>query len=52
LAGEQLHLGLEDIEQAIAQGEAEAERRDPALKQARATGRIAARCRRICRGSR
>ncbi|MDT7953765.1 MAG: IS66 family transposase [Acetobacteraceae bacterium] len=39
LPDEQLQLGLEDIEQAIAQDEAEAERRDPALKQARAAKR-------------
>jgi transposase len=39
----QLQLGLEDIEQAIAQGEADAERRDPALKQARAAKRRARR---------
>ena len=41
LPEEQLQLGLEDIEQAIAQGEADAERRDPALKQARAAKRRA-----------
>ena len=37
----QLQLGLEDIEQAIARGEADAERRDPALKQARTAKRRA-----------
>ncbi len=37
----QLQLGLEDLEQAIAQGEAETERRDPALKQSRAAKRRA-----------
>ena len=41
LPEEQLQLGLEAIEQAIAQGEAEAERRDPALKQERAVKRRA-----------
>ena len=41
LPEEQLQLGLEDIEQAIAQGEAKAERGDPALKQARAAKRRA-----------
>ena len=39
LPEEQLQLGLEDLEQAIAQGEAEAERRDPVLKQGRAAKR-------------
>ena len=37
----QLQLGLEDVEQAIAQSEAEIERRDPALKQERAAKRRA-----------
>ena len=41
LLEEQLQLGLEDLEQAIAQGEAEAERGDPALKQARTAKRRA-----------
>ncbi len=41
LPEEQLQLGLEDLEQAIAQGEAKAERGDPALKQARAAKRRA-----------
>ena len=39
LPEEQLQLGLEDLEQAIAQGDAKAERGDPALKQARAAKR-------------
>ena len=33
---EQLQLGLEDLEQAIAQEQAQAEKRDPALREARA----------------
>lgn len=41
LPEEQLQLGLEAIEQAIAQGEAEAEQRDPAFKQGRAAKRRA-----------
>ncbi len=41
LPEEQLQLGLEDLEQAIAQGEAEAERRDPGLKHERAAKRRA-----------
>ena len=41
LPEEQLQLGLEDLEQAIAQGEAKAERSDPTLKQARAAKRRA-----------
>ena len=41
LPEEQLQLGLEAIEQAIAQGEAEAEQRDPALKQGCAAKRRA-----------
>jgi transposase len=44
LPEEQLQLGLEDLEQAIAQEEAQAEKRDPTLHEAR--------CRRICHGSR
>ena len=36
---EQMQLGLEDLKQAIAQGEAKAERGDPTLKQARAAKR-------------
>ncbi len=43
LPEEQLQLGLEDIEQAIAQGEADAERRDPALKQEQSAKRRASR---------
>ena len=41
LPEEQLQLGLEDIEQAIAQGEAKAERGDPALKQEQSAKRRA-----------
>ena len=41
LPEEQMQLGLEDLEQAIAQGEAKAEQSDPALKQARAAKRRA-----------
>ena len=41
LPEEQLQLGLEAVEQAIAQGEAEAEKRDPELKRDRATMRHA-----------
>lgn len=43
LPEEQLQLGLESLEQAIAQGEAEAERRDGALKRERAAKRRASR---------
>lgn len=43
LPEEQLQLGLEDLEQAIAKGEAEAEKRNPALKQERAAKRRASR---------
>ena len=43
LPEEQLQLGLESLEQAIAQGEAEAERRDPALKREHAAKRRASR---------
>lgn len=43
LPEEQLQLGLEDLEQAIAQGEAEGEKRDPALKRERAAKRRASR---------
>jgi transposase len=39
LPDEQLQLGLEDTEAAIAKGDAEAERRDPALRQERITRR-------------
>ena len=41
LPEEQLQLGLEDLEQAIAQSEADVERRDPTLKQERAAKRRA-----------
>ena len=43
LPEEQLQLGLESLEQAIAQGEAEGEQRDPALKQERVARRRASR---------
>jgi len=43
LPEEQLQLGLEDLEQAIAQGEAEGEKRDPALKRERTAKRRASR---------
>jgi transposase len=43
LPDEQLQLGLEDLEQAIAQEKAQAERRDPALREARAAKRRARR---------
>ena len=43
LPEEQLQLGLEDLEQAIAQGEAEGEKRDPALKRGRTAKRRASR---------
>ena len=43
LPEEQLQLGLEDLEQAIAQGEAEGEKRDPALKHERTAKRRASR---------
>ena len=43
LPEEQLQLGLEDLEQAIAQGEAEGEKRDPVLKQERTAKRRASR---------
>ena len=43
LPEEQLQLGLEDLEQAIARGEAEGEKRDPALKRERAARRRASR---------
>jgi transposase len=43
LPEEQLQLGLEDLEQAIAQGEAEGEKRDPALKHKRVAKRRASR---------
>ena len=43
LPEEQLQLGLEDLEQAIAQGEAEGEKRDPVLKRERVAQRRASR---------
>src|SRR5215211_8117912 len=43
LPEEQLQLGLEDLEQAIAQEEAQAEKRDPALREARTAKRRARR---------
>ena len=43
LPEEQLQLGLEDLEQAIAQGEAEGEKRDPTLKHERTAKRRASR---------
>src|SRR5215208_5310692 len=43
LPDEQLQLGLEDLEQAIAQEKAQAERRDPALREARTAKRRARR---------
>jgi transposase len=43
LPEEQLQLGLEALEQAIAQGEAEAEKRDPELRRDRAAKRRASR---------
>jgi hypothetical protein len=52
LPDEQLQLGLEDLEQAIAQEEAQAEKRDPALREARTAKRRTRRgaLRRICHG--
>ena len=41
LPEEQLHLGLEDLETAIAEGEAKAEQRDPDLRRARTAKRRA-----------
>ena len=55
LPEEQLQLGLEAIEQAIAKNEAEAEKRDPALQKGpgcQAPQQRMPPCRRICRGSR
>lgn len=51
---DQLNLALEDLEQAVAQGEAEQEKTDPALRKARSEKRRAgrARCPSTCRGSR
>jgi chromosome segregation ATPase len=56
---DQFNLALEDLEQAVAEIEAEQEKADPALRQARSEKRRAgrgplpaARCPSICRGSR
>jgi transposase len=51
---DQLNLALEDVEQAIAETEAEQGKTDPAFKRARAETRraAAARCPSICRESR
>ena len=52
---DQLNLALEDLEQAIAESEAEQEKADPALQAQpapRSGGPAAARCPSICRGSR
>src|ERR671938_1259360 len=46
---DQLNLGLEDVEQAIAETEAEQEKADPALRRARA-GLPVVHCPSICRG--
>ncbi len=50
---DQFNLGLEDLEQAIAAGEAEQEKADPALRQPvrRSGAPDADRCRSTCRGS-
>jgi DNA invertase Pin-like site-specific DNA recombinase len=50
---DQFNLGLEDLEQAIAAGEAEQEKADPALREARSEKRRAGRdrYRSTCRGS-
>ena len=48
---DQLNLALEDVEQAIAETEAEQEKADPALRRARA-GLPVVHCPSICRGSR
>jgi hypothetical protein len=54
LPEDQLQLGLEALEQAIAKGDAEAEKRDAGLREENAASGVpaVARCRRICRGSR
>ena len=54
LPEEQLQLGLEAIEQAIAKNEAEAEKRDPRCERTGLPSAAAEMplCRRICRGSR
>ena len=53
LPEEQLQLGLEALEQAIAKDEAQAEKQDAELRQDNAAKRRASRglCRRTCRGS-
>ena len=53
LPEEQLQLGLEALEQAIAKDEAQAEKQDPGLRTDNAAKRRASRgrCRRTCRGS-
>ena len=48
---DQLNLALEDVEQAVAEIEAQQEKVDPALKRTRA-GSAAARCPSTCRGLR
>lgn len=50
LPEEQLQLGLEALEQAIAKDEAETEKQNPELRKDNAAKRRA-RCRRTCRGS-
>ena len=54
LPEEQLQLGLEALEQAIAQQDAQAEKQDAGLRRRTppSGGPAAARCRRTCRGSR
>ena len=54
LPEEQLQLGLEAIEQAIAKKEAEAEKRDAELRKEMPPGGVPAEahCRHTCRGSR
>ena len=54
LPEEQLQLGFEALEQAIAKADAEAEKRDPELRRTMPPGGApaAAHCRRTCRGSR
>jgi len=54
LPEEQLQLGFEAIEQAIAKAEAEAEKRDPGCARTMPPSGVpaAAHCRRTCRGSR
>jgi transposase len=54
LPEEQLQLGLEALEQAIAKGDAEAEKQNPELRKDNAAKRRASRraCRGTCRASR